>query len=311
MISPVVPDVLEEHLVEIAFLSIQRRRLIFAPDVPLRGFLPHDERIAAHWDGLVVGLPATLEIALEKLEAFDPWEGYAAARVWLELGSPDTARIARRIMATDAELHGSWREILRRIPRARFQHFFPQIPSEPALAAILVFAAGWHDALTDSAAAAATFSTDSNLRLCAARAFGWSSSTAQAPALLNTLLRDPDEPVRRAALWSLAMMQPAAAAAQARAQLRTSEDTTFAARTLALTGVAEDMDLARRHLAAADEPWLFGEHFPWRGAAEETPMHALWRSLLAAPRPEFDWLRREVPDGFFADELREDAVPGE
>ncbi len=312
--APVVPVVLGEHLEEVAFLSIQRRKLLFASDVPLIGFLPHDERIAAHWDGLVVGLPESLDIALQRLEEFDPWEGYAAARVWIELGTPDWAHVAKQIAATDPEVHGSWREVLRRIPRARFIQLFPAgspLPGDPVLAGILVFAAGWHDALSDNAAAAATFSTDTNVRIAVARACGWARSTAQAPALLNTLLSDPEVSVRRAALWSVALLQPAAAAAYCRQRVRGGETSTFDTRMLALVGAPEDIEFVRPLLSETDAPWLFGEHFPWAGAAEEIPMHAIWRSLLHYPRPEFDWLRREIPDGFFDATLRDDAVPGE
>ena len=96
--APVIPDVLEEHLEELAFLSIQRRKLVFSPDVPLPDFLPHDGRILAHWKGLELGGEASVQIALTRLEAFDPWEVYAAARVWLGLG--------RRMVSCAFLLHG-------------------------------------------------------------------------------------------------------------------------------------------------------------------------------------------------------------
>jgi hypothetical protein len=56
---------------------------------------------------------------------------------------------------------------------------------------------------------------------------------------------------------------------------------------------------------------LRGQPFPWSGAPEEEPMDALWRSLFHTQRPDFEWLRNEIPDGFFDVELRPDAVPGE
>ena len=66
-------DILQEHLEELAFLSIQRRKMLFAPAVTLRGFLEHEQRVSAHWDGLKVGRDASVELAVASLEEFDPW----------------------------------------------------------------------------------------------------------------------------------------------------------------------------------------------------------------------------------------------
>jgi hypothetical protein len=40
-------------------------------------------------------------------------------------------------------------------------------------------------------------------------------------------------------------------------------------------------------------------------------MEAIWRDSLARARPELAWLRNEVPDGFFDEDLLAEAVPGE
>jgi hypothetical protein len=388
--APVVPDMLAEHLEEVAFLSIQRRKLLFAPDVPYISFPPHDERIAAHWDGLVTNLPASIDIAAERIDEFDPWEGYAAARVWMELGSPAATEVAQRIVATDAELHGGWREALRRLPTARLIELFPADakPHDPAVLACLVYAWGWHGALTESAAASAALGTDAAARYAAARAIGWSAAVLPSAApLLSSLLGDDEPRIRRAALWSVAQVQPLAAAEQARRRVGAGDADAFDLRVLGLLGGAADADLLlaliegahpqraaalralgelgtppaldvlMARLSAPDETmldavkdglhsamgmvpegkdgaspepheiaawwrdaapawrreprWLRGRPFPWRGAPAEEPMEALWRSLLLAPRADFEWLRREVPDGFFDDELRDDAVAGE
>ena len=87
MDRPVVPHVLLEHLEELAALLVQRRKLFFSPEVPLRRLKLHDDRIEAHLDGLRTGGSAAIKIAEDRL-AGDPWLVVAAARVWMSQGSP-------------------------------------------------------------------------------------------------------------------------------------------------------------------------------------------------------------------------------
>jgi hypothetical protein len=394
--APVMPDVLQEHLEELAFLYIQRRKLLFAPDVPFIGYPPHEERIAAHWDGLVTGVPHSVALAADRLEEFDPWEGVAAARVWLELGSPAADDVASGIAAGDPGLHGTWREALRLLPGPRLLELFPPDappPPDPAVLACLVYAWGWHGALREQAAAAAALGSDPTARYAAARAIGWcAASLPSATSLLSSLLRDPEPPVRRAAFWSVVLLQPSAALERCRSRVRAGDPDTFELRVLGLLGGPADIEPVQSLLAGpptdradalralgslgspaaldvlvgllahpgepqadavkealaiamgltpatagdseeeaeppspeevlgwwqdaapswqAEPRWLRGQPFPWRGPPAEQPMESLWRSLLMAPQPELEWLRRAVPDGFFNDALRDDAVPGE
>ena len=76
---PVLPDVVLEHVEEYAFLSIQRRKLLFSDEITLDQLREHDERIAAHWDGLVLAVPHSVELAVGRLEEGDPWDAFAAA----------------------------------------------------------------------------------------------------------------------------------------------------------------------------------------------------------------------------------------
>jgi HEAT repeat protein len=393
-IAPVVPPVLREHLEEVAFLSIQRRKLLFAHDVPFLGFPSHDERIAAHWDGLAVGAPHSVQMALDGMDAFDPWEKYAAARVWMELGDPPPSAtdVVARVEAGGPELFGVWREALRRIPRARMQQLFP--PGSASIqnaAAVVVYALGAHDLLSDETAAAAVFSTDTDVRVGAARALGWTTAITRADALLGTLMNDREPAVQRAALWSTALRNTANAASYCRSRIRAGDADWFTFRSLGLLGNTQDVPLltpmlqsddGKRVLAAAalgdlldpaaipylievlgstdvavvaaesiakiagappigvepsadGEPvpvdaaaardwwssasaafpggtrWLHGQQFPWTGAPAEEPMYSIWRSAFHFAQPDHEWLRREVPDGFFEPVLRPDAVPGE
>src|SRR5512137_373674 len=86
---PALPDVIAEHLEELGFLNLQRRKLLFSPELPLRRLPAHDERIEAHLDGLRLGAGASLALAEETLSSDDPWAVFAAARMFLELRRPE------------------------------------------------------------------------------------------------------------------------------------------------------------------------------------------------------------------------------
>ena len=77
-------------------------------------------------------------------------------------------------------------------------------------------------------------------------------------------------------------------------------------RVLALLGGPEDEALLAPLAGTPDERWL-----PAPAGAGQESMAQIWRSVVRHARPELEWLRREVPDGFFDDVLREDVVPGE
>lgn len=392
--APVLPDVIQEHLEELAFLSVQRRKLLFASDVSLPEFLPHDDRIAAHWDGLVVGRPASVEIAKGRLDEFDPWDTYVAARVWIELGDPTGEEIAVKLEETNEEAQSAWREALRRVPRDRLQRLLPRGPDvdgPPGTLSTLVFAWGWHGILAPELVPTLAFSVEPAVRVSIARALGWSGVHA---SLLEALITDPEIEVKRAATWSEALLNPKAAVSRCRTTIESNEADPFSVRVLGLLGGLQDVDVlvrtARRqnelgtagiralgdlgNVAAMDtlieihcdedeeraeaaggamavllggipeaasgpeqpetetlEPnqpdlrdfwlessqdysgtqrWLRGRPFPWRGPTEDEPMEALWRSSLLAPRPELNWLRLEVPDGFFTGGPELEAITG-
>jgi hypothetical protein len=390
--APAVPDVLLEHIQELAFLWIQRKGLMFSADAPLPSLLRHQARIDAHWDALVIAGQSAVEIALEHFDDFDPWESAAALRVWLELGNPGPGDVIERFDAAAPKTHRSWREALRWLSSARLAALFPPsatVEASPALQAVLVYAWGWQGLPAAEAIARAAFAPETALRLAAARALGGVAGTQpNAASLLSALLTDAEVPVRRAALWSLALQRPAVAAHQARTRVSSGAADVFDVRVLGLVGAAPDLaalrplldsglagpaaraigdlgapdgvgalidSLARAdealapHLRSAiadvlgpaphgfpaggedgpdasalrdwwkdsrsawggSERWLRGQPFPWRGAPQEEPMISLWRSLVLWPRPERDWVRREVPSFFFEDEPPGHMEPGQ
>jgi HEAT repeat protein len=248
-VAPVIPDILEEHLEEVAFLSIQRRKLLFSDYVPLRQVLLHDKRVAAHWAALELGGQASVQVALKRLNAFDPWETYAAIRVWLELGDPGQDEVTGRIDEAEEEHLPAWREALRRMEKARLNDLFPPDQPRPGSVrtqSLLAFAWGWHGLLLDDVASSLAFSSDPGVRWSVARVLGVGGMSPMGRKLLPPLYSDPEISVQRAALWSLVQMDPNAAVAAARSKLYSEEPDAFAARVLGLLGGPEDAELLRR-----------------------------------------------------------------
>ena len=253
--APILVDVVREHLDEVTFLSVQRRKLLFSPDVPLSALWRHDGRIAAHWDGLVVGFPATLEIAWERLAGDDPWDVFAAARVWMELGNPAPESVVEHLDKAGEEAVAGWIEAFRRTPADRLAMLFPGGPTgteAPRIFALLLDAWGWHGLLADSLLPEIARNADPLVRRALARAIGWVPRSGTVDTVLEKLLADPEEEVRRPALWSVALHRPSDAAARCRAALRSGAADPFAVRVLGCLGGPEDVESVARFLDDAD-----------------------------------------------------------
>ena len=84
-VYPHIPEVLEEHAEECAFVWQQRDAALFAPDFDLPDLLEWDNRLDAHVEGLTIGGARGLEAALE-LELIYPGEWFVQARLLLTQG---------------------------------------------------------------------------------------------------------------------------------------------------------------------------------------------------------------------------------
>ena len=155
--------------------------------------------------------------------------------------------------------------------------------------------------------------------------------------------------VRRAALWSSALVNPEAASGRCRNRIRSGDADAFDVRAVGLLGGAADLDLLtevlksetlkpaavralgdlgqdgvvpelRAILEGEDEAaaevagealeMLSGADGADSEAAGES-MQSMWRRSLLSADPGTKWLRRQVPDGFFSAEPEPTAVPGE
>lgn len=145
------------------------------------------------------------------------------------------------------------------------------------------------------------------------RLLALAAEDALAPAALAAL-RDLAEPSHADALLALLDAKDEAKATGARAAFES------------LLGPVPDPDPARplpegvtpeaahvREQAVdrkRDARRLLGVPFPWAGEEADTPLGFLWRAALMSPGSAQAWLRREVPDGFFADGPDIEVLPG-
>jgi hypothetical protein len=249
MDRPVVPHVLLEHLEELAALLVQRRKLLFSPEVPLRRLKQHDDRIEAHLDGLRTGGPAAIKIAEERL-AGDPWLIVAAARVWVSQGDPSPQAVMERLKTAEPDSSPAWKEAFRAIPPRLVQRLLPQDGAERLPSPALEIAAdawGWHGLLLPVTASVLTASPQSSVRFSLAR------HLAQNSPATDRLLEDGDTLVRRAALWSLALRNPKAAVERSRQLSRAAQPDPFGLRVLGLLGERTD---GRLLVSALAQPGL-------------------------------------------------------
>lgn len=232
---PAVVDVLYEHFEEVAHLSVQWRKLIFSPEIPLRRLATHAERIEAHFDGLRVGGAAAVGMAEAMLAGEDAWLVFSAARFWLEQGQVTPVVLEKRLQATPPELRGAWKEAFRRLPADVTSRMFPQSTSaslSPEVLEVVCDARGYHQLLSKEMRADGAQSSQPRLRAAVAR-------HVTDVDLLQRLLQDTDIMVRRVALWSLALQNSAVALERCR-RLVEFEPEAFSLRLIGLFGDRND-----------------------------------------------------------------------
>jgi hypothetical protein len=284
---PVLRDVIEEHLEQIGFLSIQRRKMLFSPEAGLPSLLELDDRIAAHHEGLRIAGPVGVEVAEGRLGDPDPWQHYVAARIWLEEGRPSSDRVLARLVAATEDDLPSWREALRRLSGHLLLSLLP-IDSRPLPPPVLPLAAdawGWHGQLPAELARSLTASPLGAVRAAIARAIARDNRLEA--GLLDLLIEDQDPEVARRALWSGVLRAPDTATDLCRKFLARHPGDPFVVQALGFVGELKDMD---------------------RGAES---MESLWRLAVGGAEVGLPGLRFEVPDGFFAAAQTLEALVGE
>ena len=98
-----IPAILLQHAEEVAVLWGQRDYAVRAPHYSLKDLQAHDNRLAAHLDGLLIGAGAAAEIVWEQFDQF-PEAGEAFSAAWHGLASGGRERfeaVVDRAIAAD------------------------------------------------------------------------------------------------------------------------------------------------------------------------------------------------------------------
>ncbi len=252
---PAIPDVLAEHLDEVAFLAVQRRKLIFSHEVDRRRIAAHDERIEAHRDGLRVGGRDAVQLVEKRLESAELWDFFAAMLAWLDLVRPDGEAFAKRVDALPAPLIPPLREALRWAPADAVERCLPAPappPPSPRRLALAVDAWCWHGRFP--AARAREIARHADVEVRAALARGASTDpglAAGARPMWEPLAADPDPRVRNRALHALALASPSDAVERCRRAATLAGVDPFAVRLLGLFGELADEEILRDLLSVA------------------------------------------------------------
>ncbi|GJL49600.1 MAG: hypothetical protein NPIRA01_08270 [Nitrospirales bacterium] len=85
-VKNVIPEIVQQHAEETAFLWLQRENAICAPHYDLKDLTKHDERVEAHIDGLRIAGEPGWEICREQLGQEEPGEVFAASVMAFESG---------------------------------------------------------------------------------------------------------------------------------------------------------------------------------------------------------------------------------
>ena len=203
-----IPDILEEHLEELAFLWGQRTSAIRSPDYTLREIGLLEERIAAHAQGLLVIGDRLIPFVEEKLGGDDANAVFAAAFALLHLSSD--AALQRVLRAVESAVDARFDAIRTALCHGPIDRILPNLhaifASGPApAAATAAEALAFHSALKPPAPRVQEFLTDPDP---AVKRSGWRlASYLQLRLDAKTYasgLRDDDPGVKSAALTAAA-----------------------------------------------------------------------------------------------------------
>jgi hypothetical protein len=112
-----IPDILEEHVEELAFLWGQRQTALRDPDYTIREFGHLEERITAHRDGVLAVGDHALPLLEDGLAQDDALLVFAAAYPLLHSGSPSaTARVLDAFRNAEGERLARLEDALRHAP---------------------------------------------------------------------------------------------------------------------------------------------------------------------------------------------------
>ncbi len=240
-----IPDILEEHLEELAFLWGQRRNALRSPRYTLRAFAHLEERIAAHLQGVLAVGDGALPLLEDTLREGDSLAAFAAGYALLHRrDSAATARVLDAFaQAEDARL-GGLRDALCQGPAGPVLPGIQALAHSPraplALAAAEVLAFHSEVGLTERLVRQFLNDEDPGVRASAWRLVGYLRMRLD-PKTYAAALRD-DSVVKLAALHAGAWCGEAGVLAVGRKLAETAApDHAYALELLAILGGPEDL----------------------------------------------------------------------
>ena len=200
-----IPDILEEHLDEVAFLWGQRQVALYGPDYTVFQFLRLEWRIAAHGSGLLAVGDSALPLLEDRLTHDDPLTVFAAAYALLQFGSPSAAgRVVEAFSVAEGDKLAGLEAAQSHAPQdgtaAKLEDVRRTASAPIALAAAtaLTFSA---IPVTSDEIVPFLRHDEADVRRRAWRLIGYLGA-AVGPKAYAAAMRDADTTVRRAALWA-------------------------------------------------------------------------------------------------------------
>jgi uncharacterized protein (TIGR02270 family) len=241
-----LPDILEEHFEELAFLWSQRRKALRSPIYTRRAFLQLEGRIEAHVHGILVVGDGAFPLLEEQLRADDPDLLFAAAYALLRSGSGRGSQlVGEAFFGSEGEKLAALTEALASGPLRDLESKLQQesvagVPTPVTAAAIeaLVF----HGKLNLNAEQFSRLLRSENVEV---RRGAWRAACVDVVLRRSEIYRegagDPDREVRRHAMVAAAWAREAWLLEVCRERVRAKRDDSDAASLLAVLGRPEDV----------------------------------------------------------------------
>lgn len=243
-----IPDILEEHLEELAFLWEQRQSAVRDPDYTIREFAHLEERIAAHLQGVLAVGEVALPLLEDTLAGDDPDLVFAAAYALLHAKNETaTTRVRDSFGHAQGEVLAALRDALAQAPLnpgiAPFRELFHGGPAPVGAAAGTILA--FHAALEPTIPQIERLlrHEDAAVRQNGWRLVGYLGVPLEAKAYAAAM-RDEESGVRRAALYAGAWSgQPGVLAVCRKLAAEPTPEILDALELLAVLGGPEDVQL--------------------------------------------------------------------
>lgn len=283
-----IPDIIEEHSEELAFLWGQRENALRSPTYTMRELAMLEERIEAHVQGLLVAGLDLIPLVEEGLTSDDPATTFAAAYSLLRLEN-ETATLAV-IQAFSAAQGKQMYGLRQALSLARLEQILPAVPflffssaSTTVAAAADVLAC--HGALPPPGLTIEHLLQDED---SAVRQTGWqvvaNSGLSVDPERYAAAVRDEEPAVRRAGLEAAAWNAVPGVLVLARQLAEEPKpDNLYALELLAILGGPEDL---QRMTSIAKTKELGPGRFKVLGCFGHPALVELLLAELANPDPE-------------------------